>query len=288
VPVENASGIPEIIVYGTVCLDRFLLAGMDEVVEFPGGEAFNTATALVGWGVRVALTGTALGSDPEADRLRHLLDTHPLGVPREYVPNLPEAVTPVCTVRVDVHGERHMSGRGFREAVAPTWESIEPLFVSRPILTIDPNLGDAATETACRAASQGCPVVAMDFVHVPEVVRTCRILVTSQEWIARAGTGETPEQAVHRLAATGARTAIVTLGAAGGIVYDREAGLFTFPAVVPPRAIVDTTGAGDTFRAGLCYGLLHDLTLQETLSFAAQVAARHCTVLGGGSRLPLP
>src|SRR3569623_1158226 len=73
---------PEAIVYGTVCLDRFFfvdaagesLSGEAVTLhEMPGGEAFNTATALAGWDVSVLLTGTAIGNDAESDRLRHLL-----------------------------------------------------------------------------------------------------------------------------------------------------------------------------------------------------------------------
>ena len=46
----------DIVVYGTVALDRFYPLGL----ELPGGEALNTAGLLAGWGVSVALVGGAL------------------------------------------------------------------------------------------------------------------------------------------------------------------------------------------------------------------------------------
>jgi ribokinase len=178
-----------------------------------------------------------------------------------------------------------MSGRGFAEAVAPPPLPASVL-AARPIYACDPNLGLPAVESAVRAAEAGCPVVAMDFASVPEVVRVSRILVTSREFIARQGVPGTPEAVARDLVRGGARTAIVTLGAEGGIVADREEGVFPFSAF-RPGGIVDTTGAGDTFRAGLCYGLLYRLPLRDTVRFASAAAALHCRVWGGGSRVPL-
>ena len=274
---------PDALVYGTVCLDRFVRVGHDgeplpgaEWIELPGGEAFNTATALAGWGVDVVLTGTAQGSDPESDRLRALLDTHPLGLPRARIPDLPGAVTPVCDIRVFPDGERQMRGRGFAQALPPP-----PLdfaaFERPPLLVIDPNLGRASVETARAAAAAGCPVVSMDFHRSAEVLAVSRIAVTSHEHIETS-----PGDAARAMVDAGAQVGIVTQGKKGGTAATAD-GLFPFAAVSIGQAL-DTTGAGDLFRAGLCYGLLQALSLPETLAFAAAAAGLHCRTLGGGSR----
>lgn len=286
---------PEVVVYGTVCLDQFLrvdAAGepIDSTVEeLPGGEALNTATALAGWGVRVLLTGTALGADPEANRLRHLLDNHPLGLPRDYIPDDSSAVTPVCTIRVSPDGERAMRGRGFAQAVAPL-PLPEEILAGRPVFAACPNLGDPAVTECLRAASFGCPVIAMDMAHLPAVAAQARIVVTSQDAFRRffgeRTAGIDPEALTRELVANGTQTAIVTLGAEGSIVTDREEGTFFVPAY-PVADIVDTTGAGDAFRAGLCHGLLRDLPLRAMVQFASAAAALHCQRWGAGSRVPL-
>ncbi|MBC8103792.1 MAG: carbohydrate kinase family protein [Cytophagales bacterium] len=291
---------PEVIVYGTVCLDQFLRvdAGgspLSEPFEMPGGEAFNTAVVLAGWGVRVLLTGTALGSDRESDRLRALLDDPVVGLSRRRVPDLPNAVTPVCTVRVFPDGERMMQGRGYRDALAPP-----PLpdtdFAACPVFAVDPNLGTPATEAALRAASRGCPVVAMDFQQVPEVVRAACLVQTSREGLARFPlprlTNPEPEEAARHLAAMGARIAIVTDGARGGAAAVREGDRIVVQryASTPVPKVLDTTGAGDVFRAGLCWGLLPErggCPLPRLLRIASAAAALHCQTLGGGSRPPL-
>ena len=279
------------IVYGTICLDQFVRVDSegvplsDSAIEMPGGEAFNTATALAGWGVDVLLTGTALGGDAESDRLRHLLDTHPLGLPRDFIPNLADAVTPVCTVTVAPDGERTMRGRGYAQALAPP-PLPDAILQNRPIYICDPNLGQPAIDAALRAAELCCPVIAMDFAASLSVASVSHIVVTSREMLAKQGLTETPAKVGERLRREGAQTAIITLGAEGGLIFDRDEGNFSFAAYALPD-IVDTTGAGDAFRAGLAFGLWKGMPLREMIRFASAAAALHCQRWGGGSRVPL-
>jgi len=48
---------------------------------------------------------------------------------------------------------------------------------------------------------------------------------------------------------------IVTLGAAGAVIHTRGQEILIPPA--PVQQVVDPTGAGDAFRAGVIHGLLH-------------------------------
>lgn len=306
---------PQVVVYGTICLDRFVAVeargGEDRlpakagaaVRERAGGEAFNTATALAGWQVPVALTGTAIGDDPEGRRLWALLDEDddPASAPylsRRLVARVPAAVTPTCLIRVTPDGERFMNGKGFDRALAPPLAPLRAVLRHRPVFAVDPNLGNPAIKAALAAAQAGCPVVAMDFAGVPEVVRVCRILVTSVEALARhkqADSLSVPEleDAAASLRAQGAPLVIITRGAGGCLVSaskkeeeEAQARIVNYPAVTVAD-VVDTTGAGDTFRAGLCYGLLQNWPTDRMIRFASAAAALHCTVWGGGSRIPL-
>lgn len=275
-----------VVVYGTVCLDRFLLPGQSETdaTEFPGGEAFNTATALAGWGVPVTLTGTAVGDDTEGLRLRELLRSHPLaqGIDLSLVPFVAGAVTPVCTIRVDEHGERFMSGRGFKDVTAPKLETILPQVADCPIFTVDPNLGGAAIQATLAAAKSGCHIVSMDCAHLPEILAVSDVAVTSKEWIARIEQDMTIEMAADHMIRAGAKVAIITNGANGITMHRRTyEAVKWYPIVLPTAPIIDTTGAGDTFRAGLCFPMDD---IQMSIRFAHAAAVLHCTTIGGGSR----
>lgn len=70
-------------------------------------------------------------------------------------------------------------------------------------------------------------------------------------------TGLTIEQVAERCEAV-----IVTAGGDGSTVY-ADGEVITIPAA-KPTAIVDPTGCGDAYRAGLIYGLMNDLDWATT------------------------
>jgi len=55
---------------------------------------------------------------------------------------------------------------------------------------------------------------------------------------------------------------IVTRGAEGSVIHTKDR-IFTIPSV-KPRAVIDPTGCGDAYRAGLIHGLLHGLDWETT------------------------
>jgi sugar/nucleoside kinase (ribokinase family) len=51
-------------------------------------------------------------------------------------------------------------------------------------------------------------------------------------------------------------------------------------------SVVDSTGAGDVFRAGFIYGLLQGWPIPQVLRFANAAAAVSCTRLGALASVP--
>ncbi|MCG8433698.1 MAG: carbohydrate kinase family protein [Gammaproteobacteria bacterium] len=60
---------------------------------------------------------------------------------------------------------------------------------------------------------------------------------------------------------------IVTRGAKGSVIYSEE-GRMEIPSV-PPAEVNDPTGCGDAYRAGLLYGMMHDMDWKTTGNIAA-------------------
>jgi len=84
------------------------------------------------------------------------------------------------------------------------------------------------------------------------------VAVNDYEWeLMREKTGLTAPDVVAQVDAL-----IVTRGAEGSSIYTKER-TFSIPAV-EPRAVVDPTGCGDAYRAGLIHGLLHGLDWETT------------------------
>jgi adenosine kinase len=120
-------------------------------------------------------------------------------------------------------------------------------------------------------------VVERHGARLRELVRDVDI-VFSNEDEAKALTGaEVLDDALARLERPG-RLAIVTCGADGARLVSDE-GVITIEAA-PVETIVDVTGAGDLFAAGVIFGLTHGLGLEETGSLGALCAGEAITHLG--------
>ncbi len=86
-----------------------------------------------------------------------------------------------------------------------------------------------------------------------------------------------------QLCAAGPAVAVATLGERGAIALQ---GARTVEARAPRVEAVDTTGAGDAFRAGWIVAVLAGEPLEGCLRIANAVAAMSCTGPGAQGRLP--
>ncbi len=280
----------DIIVYGTVCLDAIwrlpYLPPAGSYVDIleekttVGGEAANTAIALAKWGVRVALVGNALGDDADGERLRALFQSESPEIDTRFITTSATAITPYCLCMATPDGHRTMIGKGFNEMECP------PLDVSLAqnarLFTTDPNAWEAGVQ-ACHVATQaGAGAIPMDFTRDPEVSRRAAINLTSSAHVAPNGSLTDFAHYATRLRNESGRTTIVTCGERGCFVAEEgsEDPAIQVPAYVLSE-VVDSTGAGDTFRAGILYGQLQGWDILTTARFASAVAALNCTALGG-------
>jgi len=72
---------------------------------------------------------------------------------------------------------------------------------------------------------------------------------------------------------------VVTLGAEGSVIHANGA---TYAiSAVRPKAIVDPTGCGDAYRAGLLYGIAHDWDWQTTGNLASVMGSLKIASRGG-------
>lgn len=100
------------------------------------------------------------------------------------------------------------------------------------------------------------------------------VAVNDYEWeLVQQKTGWTAQDIVRRVKAL-----IVTRGAQGSVIYTPE-GELQIPCA-KARAVVDPTGCGDAYRAGLLHGLLHGLDWQATGRIASVMGAIKIESLG--------
>jgi sulfofructose kinase len=104
------------------------------------------------------------------------------------------------------------------------------------------------------------------------------------EHVAAELTGESaPERALRKLRRTHPGILTITLGASGAIALEGDT-LIHVPGV--QVGAVDTTGAGDIFRAGFIYGLAEGWDTERLLRFANAAAAASCTKPGAMDSSP--
>lgn len=274
-----------IVVYGTVCLDllhrlpqlpqtgSYLEIEEDSVAL--GGEACNTAASLRHWGAQVRLVGNPVGTGHEADLLSLLLDQN--GLADAILPT-GDHPAPVCHILVTPNGDRSMFGRGFAEMEQRGDPSLVP-YQAGAWFTTDPNHGSQARVAARNAVDAGMKVYLLDFVQEEEFVPSGCFWQSSTVWAGERGNLDANSLWLSKWLDKYDCTAILTDGDNGFLLGTREGGVRHFPAMIVSNP-VDSTGAGDMFRAGMLFGLSQGWPLAGCLKFAASAAALNCRKLG--------
>jgi sugar/nucleoside kinase (ribokinase family) len=154
------------------------------------------------------------------------------------------------------------------------------------LLHVDDVDPEASVRAASIARKAGIPVTS----DIERVTASTAALIASvtvpifAEHVLEPLTGERDfERALRKLRTEHDGMLCVTLGSRGAMLLDDDR-LYYEPAV--PVAVVDTTGAGDVFRAAFIYGLLRGDRPADILRLANAAAAISCTRLGAISGVP--
>lgn len=272
-----------ILVYGTVCIDRIHrmsslpLPGQYREIQsqmiLPGGEALNTHQGLLKLGAAARLEGNPIALDTAALFLE-------LGIKYENVN--PGAETPVCEIFVTPDGQRTMMGYRFQD-LAQVCRPDEVDLNGVSILAIDSNIGEAGVQLANRAIASKIRTYVMD-LNPSEIELGVRdVWQCSARSRGVSGDREAITKMVEEFELRGTTNIIVTDGSRG--VYLSEPGqrVRHFPPYAAHH-VVDSTGAGDAFRAGTLWGLSNGLVLTEAMgigSAAGMLSTRGEGALGG-------
>jgi len=296
--------MPDIIALGDINVDliaryaRFPVQGRDalaDAVEFYcGGSAANTARALARLGFRAGLIGR-VGADPWAQiALRSLGESGVLltGLQRD-----PKATTGLIYIVVTPDGERTMLS--YRGANANTDPDLIPeeemvrashLHLSGYALLAEPQR--TAALRAIEMAGHHALTISLDPGLAPAARNDLRWLLPRIDILlptlaeAQALTGqETPTRCVQALLERGVRTVAVKLGRLGCLVGHKD-GLYHVPSF--PIEVSDSTGAGDSFNAGIIAGFLRRLDWHSTAVLANTLGALAASRMGAGTEALTP
>jgi pseudouridine kinase len=170
------------------------------------------------------------------------------------------------------------------EAITPRYlNDRRRLFRDARMLVVDANLTPDTLETAIRLASQYDLPVCADPTSTSLAPRLCdhlgnlhMVAPNVSEANALCGVEIASEDrdkaisAAKHLVSTGVKIAIVTLAEFGVVYADSEISGH-IPAI--QTEVVDLTGAGDALTAGVIFGLLNDIPLDECVRLGVSLAS---------------
>ncbi|MER5214809.1 carbohydrate kinase family protein [Streptomyces sp. NPDC002838] len=270
-------------------VDEFCLPGGAAIADHGcfalGGHAANFAVTAARLGAPVELSA-AIGDDPNGVWAADILDRAGVGL---------DAVTRSAThtgvVFVPVHRSSGERGLYLIRGANADWQPPEEAVAARCPLAVvfDPPVHATAYFADKFPGrwifSPGSLAEYVDLsAHLP-VIRTCALLVVNAFEADLLGAGSKPEAAAGVLHDMLGVPAVVTAGADGSWLADGEGVVHHQPAFAVDE-VVDTTGAGDSYLAGLAWALTNGVPVRPAMRRASAVAALVLRALGATASAP--
>lgn len=278
---------------------------------FLGGKGFNQAVAARRLGADASVVGH-VGKDPFGDMFLAKLEQE--GIDSSRVTRDPESGTAIASPVIDAGGENSIiaAPRANMRVTTADVEAATDAIAAADVLMLQFEIPVATSRRAAEIARKHDTLVLLD----PAPVRHGGpVEVRSQSTEARVQSSVAPDHwstrpldhfsadylvpneiEAHML--TGRMTldewgtvllpetrrgVVISLGDKGAAAFDRD-GRREFPA--HKVKVVDTTGAGDAFRAGLAVMLAQGKPLDDAVRFANTCGALACTVMGAEPSMP--
>ncbi len=288
----------DIICYPVDDVPRHESIAFEQAAVAPGGCASNTAVVLASLGVPTGIAA-CIGNDDAAHLARRTWQTY--GLDTRFVETL-DTPTAVSVGLVDsarqprfIHtpgANAHLTPERLRPAAyaaaGARWLHIAGYFVLPGLLTPDfaPVLRQAR-ELGLRLSLDVVTSPAMDDpTPLWPLLPHLDVFFCNRHEGQRITGESTPEAIARALAARGATTVAVKLGARGCYLHSPD-----FQGIVPappvPR-VADTTGAGDAFAAGYIAAALRGASPQEATAAGNRAGAQAVTALGAIAGFPPP
>jgi sugar/nucleoside kinase (ribokinase family) len=255
--------------------------------QAPGGEIATAMVGLQRLGLRTSYVGR-FGTDAAAEIGLNSLRQE--GVDLRYAEKIEGAQTQIAFIIIDERsGERTVIWK--RDAKLHYSESDAPVrsVESAKVLHFTPHDARACMRLAEVARTNGT-IVSIDidniFDDVEQLLGSVDVIIASADFPAKLF-GATDRRAALLELQRRYEAGIVglTLGDAGSVLLCGDNFIET-PGFEVPGGCKDTTGAGDSFRVGLLYGLITGESVEESARMANAVASLKCRAVGARTALP--
>lgn len=247
-----------------------------------GGQVATTLAACGRWGLKAGYLGP-IGDDDDGRQVLQTLEGAGVDTSRVIVR---EARTRFAVILVqEWTGERTVLWNRDARLDVPV-ERLPALPAGVRIVHVDATDVTSSIDVARRSAEIGA-IVTCDIdsinAHTEELLSVVTVPILAEHLPAEmTGIADT-KGALRALRRPGHLFVCVTRGADGAAAL---AGDDYIEAAALEVSAVDTTAAGDVFRAGIILGLRHDWPVRRMLAFANAAAGLACTRRGAVSSIP--
>jgi sugar/nucleoside kinase (ribokinase family) len=252
----------------------------------PGGQAATVLSACAALGLRTSYVGT-VARDDNGRLILDALQKRGVDTTRAI---LRDGANPFAVILVAdeaaVHGERIVLWKRPEEMkLTPGDLPADVVSGARFVFVddVDIDAGIAAGKAAIAAGVAVTTDIEAVKPRTEELIAAVTVPIFAEP-VPRALTGEAdPERALRLLRNRHGGLLCVTLGAQGAAALDGDRFIYQPGFRVDA---VDTTGAGDVFRAGFIYATLRGDRPADVLRFACAAAAVSCTRRGAINSVP--
>ncbi len=290
---------PKIVVIGSLNMDLVVKAArapkrgetvMGEEIHFiPGGKGANQAVGLARLGAETTMIG-AVGSDAFGEELKRALQKD--GVNISNVKVLTSEATGVASILLAEGDNSIVVVPGANAQCLPEdLDRCEETLAEADLVLLQLEIPLMTVEYAVKLARKHGKTVMLNPAPAQslsqELLSKVDYLTPNRSELALL-TGMSEEstiaKGIERLLEVGVSCCVTTLGAEG--VAFREKGGSLVKVLGHKVPVVDTTGAGDAFNAGLAFALAQKKSILEATEFAVQVSALAVTKFGAQGGMP--
>lgn len=260
---------------------------LTDYTQAAGGEVATAMAGLRRLGLKTSYIGR-FGTDAAGDfGMQSLRDE---GVDLQYAEQIDGARTQIAFIVIDERsGERTVIWQRDKKLAYSMGEAPLEAVERAKVLHFTPHDVGACLAMAKRAKEAGV-IVSVDidnlFEGVQELLAYVDIFIASADFPKKLfGTNDRHEALREIKSLFGCGIVGVTLGEDGSVLLCGDTFIETQGFAVP-GGCKDTTGAGDSFRVGLLYGLIKGESVEESARMANAVAALKCRSVGARTALP--
>lgn len=238
-----------------------------------GGKGSNQAVACARLGAKVSFVAK-IGHDSFGDMAVRLYREEAINL--ESVMRIPDAPTGVGFIIVDEEGNNCITIDPGANNLLTAFE-VSQCLSSLPTEAVVLTQLEIPVEAAGAAMARGRETGALTILNpapvrtLPQSVLQLVDILTPNQTEAKVLTGRSPDDAVNpetvarELIGSGVREVVMTLGEMGAMIVTATSSL-QIPAI--KVRVEDTTGAGDSFNAGLALALARGERLEDAVRFA--------------------